>query len=174
MNNFANIKPLFKYDRVAYYSVAINGSETSLYEEFVSKHENANKKKLYHILKWIQLIGKKYGAQWTFFRNEAQYADTAALPPKGIDREPCYVEKGKKKANTLRLYCLRASEQVVFLFSGDIKTTKIAQDCPNVKPHFTLANKLTKAIDDAFKDQDIRWIEDGSLIETDDDFTLYY
>lgn len=174
MNKFAEIKPLFKYNRVAYYSVATNGSKTTLYEEFVAQHEIDNNKKLYHILKWIQLIGKKYGAQQTFFRNEAYDADASALPPKGKDREPCYVEKGKKTANTLRLYCLRASESVVFLYSGDIKTTKYAQDCPNVKPHFTLANQLTKAIDKAFIDGDIKWVEDGSLIETDNDFKLYY
>lgn len=174
MNNFAEIRPLFRYQHVAYYSVAINGSEITLYDEFVVYQEKNNKNKLYHILKWIQVIGKKYGAQQIFFRNEAYDADASALPPKGKDRKPCYIEKGKKTANTLRLYCLRASERVVFLYSGDIKTEKQAQNCPNVQPHFTLANQLTKAIDEAFKNKDIKWIEDGTLIETDNDFKLYY
>ena len=73
------------------------------------------------------------------------------LPPTGIDREPMLIENGKKSANNLRLYCLRAIERLVFLFGGDLKTALKAQDCPNVKPHFILANKLTKAIDEAFK-----------------------
>lgn len=174
MDNFAQIKPLFKYNKVAYYSIVINDHEKSLFEEFMALHQESNKTKLYHILKWIQVIGQKYGAQTRFFRNEAHHADATALPPKGTDREPCYVEKGKNKANTLRLYCLRANEHVVFLFSGDVKTTKKAQDCPNVKPHFLLANQLATAIDEAFKNRDIRWTEDNKFIEVENDFKLYY
>jgi len=174
VNNFAHIKPLFKYNKVAYYSVVLNDNKETLYEEFVKKHELNNKNKLYHILKWLQVIGKKYGAQNRFFRNEAYTADTSALPPVGKDRKPYYIENGKKKNNTLRLYCLRASEGVVFLFSGDIKTANNAQDCPNVKPHFLLANKLTKAIDEAFKNHDIVWNDDCTLIDCDKNFKLYY
>ena len=92
----------------------------------------------------------------------------------GKDRKPYYVEYGKKKANNLRLYCLRANSNVVFLFSGDIKTTQKAQDCPNVRKHFNLANTLTKAIDNAFIENDIIWNEDCTLIKCDEDFILYY
>ena len=146
----------------------------TLYEEFVNKQELISKNKLYHIQKWLQVIGKKYGAQNRFFRNEAYTADTSALPPVGKDREPYYIEDGKKKKNNLRLYCLRANEHVVFLFGGDIKTAEKAQDCPNVKSHFLLANQLTKAIDKAFKDKDIVWIEDDTLISCDNNLKLNY
>ena len=174
MNNFAHIKPLFKYDKVAYYSVILNGNELTLYQEFVKEQEVNSKDKLYHILKWLQVIGKKYGAQKRLFRNEAHIADTSALPPKGKDREPHFTENGKKKNNTLRLYCLRANEHVVFLFSGGIKTTQYPQDCPNVRTHFLLANQLTKAIDEAFKNKDIIWNDDCTLIDCDTNFKLYY
>lgn len=174
MNRFAHIRPLFKYKQVAYYSVSLDEDEQTLYDKFVEKHTNENIDKLYHIQKWLQVIGKKYGAQQRFFRNEAQYADASALPPIGKDREPYYVEFGKKKANNLRLYCLRANANVVFLFNGDIKTAKKAQDCPNVKSHFELANALTKAIDQAFRNKEIRWIQDYSLITCDEDFILDY
>lgn len=53
MNNFAHIKPLFKYNKVAYYSVVLNDDKETLYEEFVKRHEPDNKNKLYHILKWL-------------------------------------------------------------------------------------------------------------------------
>jgi len=174
VNNFARIKPLFKYNRVAYYSVCLDENEITLYQEFVKKHTLENKNKLYHIQKWLKLIGEKYGAQIRFFRNEAKGADTSALPPIGKDRKPYYVEYGKKKANNLRLYCLRANSNVVFLFSGDIKTKNKAQNCSNVRPHFNLANTLTKAIDDAFRNKDIIWNEDCTLINCNEDFLLYY
>jgi len=101
-------------------------------------------------------------------------SDTSALPPVGKDRKPHYIENGKSKNNNLRLYCLRANENVVFLYSGGLKTTQKAQDCPNVKKHFILANQLTKAIDTAIKDSDIVWNEDYTLIECNEDFKLYY
>ncbi|UPS90469.1 hypothetical protein [Bizionia sp. M204] len=174
MNNFAHIKPLFKYKTVAYYSVCLDDNEKTLYQEFVEKHTVENKDKLYHIQKWLKEIGEKYGAQNRFFRNEAQIADASALPPIGKDRKPYYVEYGKNKANNLRLYCLRANSNVVFLFNGDIKTNNNPQLCDNVRNHFNLANTLTKAIDNAFREKDIVWNEDCTLISCSEDFILYY
>ena len=174
VNNFAEIIPLAKYDRVAYYSVSINGSKTTLFELFLNKHTNENYNKLRHIVKWIKEIGDKYGAKSYYFRNEAYDADTSALPPKGKKRKPLYIESEPEIANNLRLYCFRANDYVVFLFGGDIKTKNKAQDCPNVKSHFMLANKLTKSIDNAFKNKDIRWIKDDTLIEIDAGFKLYF
>lgn len=173
MNTFAHIKPIARYNKVAYYSVCINDCETSLFEEFINYHEINNRNKLNHVLEWIKIIGNKYGAQIHLFRPEAAIADASALPPKGKDRKPSYTELGKTKANTIRLYCLRANESVVFLFNGDIKTTKYAQDCPNVKNHFTLANQLTKAIDTAFVEKDIVWNDDFTLINCPTDFKLF-
>lgn len=174
MNNFAHIKPIAQYKKVGYYSVCINDNDLSLFEKFIKQHTNTNKKKLDHILNWLKVIGNKYGAQTHHFRPEGETADTSALPPKGVDRKPQYTENGKKKANNLRLYCLRANEHIVFLFSGDIKTTKKAQHCPNVKDHFKLANQITKAIDNAFIDNDITWNDDYTQIECNEDFKIYF
>lgn len=174
MNIFARIKPLFKYEKVAYYSVCIEDNDQSLYEDFVEKQTKKNKDKLYHIQKWLKILGEKYGAKSQFFRNEANIADTSALPPIGKNRKPFYLEHGKKKANNLRLYCLKANENVVFLFSGELKTTEKAQDCPNVKAHFNLANRITKAIDKSFIEKDIKWNEDFTLLEYDEDFEFHY
>ena len=174
MDRFALIKPLFKYSNVAYYSVSLEEDEKTIYDEFVEKHTIVNKDKLYHILKWLKEIGEKYGAQDRFFRNEAKFADTTALPPKGIKKEPTYVEFGKPKANDLRLYTFKLNPKVVFLFSGDIKTKQKAQDCQNVKSHFLLANHLTKAIENALKEKEVFWIKNFTEIDCIDDFKLYY
>lgn len=172
MNTFAHIKPIARYKKVAYYSVCINGQSDSLFHEFLNHHEINNKSKLNHVLAWIKIIGNKYGAQNHLFRSEAEFADASALPPQGKNRQPCYTELDKPKSNNIRLYCLRANEKVVFLFNGDIKTTHYAQDCPNVKNHFLVANQLTKAIDKAFAEKQIVWNDDGSLINCSPDFKL--
>ncbi|MBZ9630982.1 hypothetical protein LB465_09335 [Salegentibacter sp. LM13S] len=172
MNIFARIKPIARYNKVSYYSLVINDNNLSLFEEFVAVQTESNKSKLNHILSWIKIIGIKYGAQPHHFRSEAAIADTSALPPKGVKREPAYIEKGKKANNMLRLYTFRLNENVVFLFSGDLKTSRYAQNCPNVSSHFSLANKLTAAIQAALEEKEIRWIEDFTQIEFEQDFKL--
>lgn len=150
----------------------MNNEALSLFEKFIATHEKTNKDRLYHIIKWIEVIGTKYGAQAYLFRPEGETADTSALPP-ATNRNPSYIENGKKKNNLLRLYCLRANEHVVFLFDGDLKTTQKAQDCPNVQKHFKLANQITKALDEAFKQKDINWNETHTDIEFQSDLTIY-
>jgi hypothetical protein len=174
VNTFAHIKPIVQYNKVSYYSICIEDNTTSLFEEFIEYHTIANKEKLNHILDWIKVIGNKYGAQAHLFRPEGETADASALPPKGQERKPHYSELGIIKANNIRLYCLRANENVVFLFNGDIKTTQYPQDCPNVKKHFKLANQITKSIDNAFKNKDIVWNDDFTEIECDDDFKIQF
>lgn len=174
MNTFAHIKPIARYDKVAYYSICINDDATSLFDDFIVRHTVTNINKLNHVLEWLKIIGNKYGAQMHLFRPEAEIADASALPPKGMERKPQFTELGKKKANNLRLYCLRANEHVVFLFNGDIKTANTAQGCPNVKEHFKQANQLTKIIDAAFKEKSILWNEEATLIDYEDDFKLYF
>lgn len=177
MNNFAEIILIEKFRKVTYYSISINNEE-ALYDKFLEKHKAENKEKLYHILAWIEKLGNKIGAEKFYFRNEAETSDASALPPSGIDKEPVYVDFDEKtgievnKPNNLRLYCLRANDSVVFLFNGDIKTTLKAQDCPNVKPHFKLANKLATLLNQAFADKEIKWIEDFTDISVEDDFQL--
>ena len=74
----------------------------------------------------------------------------------------------------LRLYTFRVNESVVFLFNGGIKTTKYAQDCPNVGPYFQLANQLTAALQKALEEKEIRWNESFTQIDYDSDFELEY
>ncbi|MBF4491256.1 hypothetical protein IR010_01800 [Flavobacterium sp. MR2016-29] len=164
MNTFARIKHIGAYDKVSYYSVVVGEGTISLFEKFIATHQQTNKDKLYHIVKWIQVIGEKYGAQAHLFRPEGETADTSALPP-AKNNNPSYIENGKKKPNALRLYCLRANQHVVFLFNGDLKTAIKAQECENVRDHFKLANQITAALDEAFKQKNIKWNETFTDIE---------
>lgn len=179
VNNFAEIIEVQVLRKVTYYSVALNNEE-ALYDQFINKHTDENKEKLNHILAWLKKIGKNIGAYENYFRNEANTGDARALPPKGKDRAPVYVEysettkNDENKPNDLRLYCFRASESVVFLFNGDIKTKRYAQDCDNVKKHFKTANLISKLIDEAIINKDIRWNSDWSNIIVDDSFILQW
>ena len=119
--------------------MVLNNDKKSMFERFIDVHQKSNVNELTHIISWLKIIGEKYGALSHLFRNEGEIANTTALPPIG-NRKPTFIKNGKESKNSLRLYCLRANEQVVFLFDGGLKTTQKAQDCPNVMQHFKTAN----------------------------------
>lgn len=158
MNNFVKIIRLsdLRFKRVKYYSVSINSNleRDCEFFRFLEKFEDEKNisDDLYLLFEWIEQIGNYYGAQSKFFRNEASISDTSALPPPGaVMRASDIVVTGK-----LRLYCFRVSECVVFLYNGGVKTTQRAQECPNVKEHFKLANLISGYIQIALVEKRIK------------------
>ena len=178
MDNLAKLIYVSHYDKVTYYSIEIIESReheitspSTLFDEFIAENK-INKEKLQHILDWIEEIGDKYGAKQQFFRNEKK---ASALPPDTqLPLEPYYYEQGKKKGNNLRLYCIRINEHVVILLNGGIKSTKKAQDCPNVSASFELANKLAKAIEKSLHKNDIEWSDEELDIFYDENLEINF
>lgn len=155
MNTFAHIKHIQSIGKVHYYSIIIDNAQTSLFEDFLNFHK-VDKKLLQDLVimnEWLLKNIPKYGAQERFFRHEGIKTDTKGLPPKFVETK-----------NLLRLYCFRANDNVVFLFNGRCKTKTIvkAQDCPNVRPHFLLANQLVSKINYLFDEDVLKWNEDFS------------
>lgn len=179
MNGIVRLKHIEDYNKVCYYSVCINqesesiNNSESLFESFIREQENTENEKLNHILAWIKEIGNQYGAKESFFRNEQNQGEALGLPPNKIRRKPVYTEDGELSPNNLRLYCHRLNDNVVILFSGGLKTADTPQECPNVKPHFELANKLTVLIDEAFKNRELIWVDEFTDIDYSDDLILY-
>ena len=179
MSKLVRIKHIQDYDKVCYYSVCINqdansiDKSVSLFDSFIKELETTENEKLNHILAWIKEIGNKYGAKEYFFRNEQNQGEAMGLPPNNIGIEPVYTDNGEIAPNNLRLYCHRLNENVVILMSGGLKTADTPQNCPNVKSHFELANKLTIVLDNAFREKDIIWIDDFCDIDYSDNLTLY-
>jgi hypothetical protein len=180
MNGVVRLKHIDSFKKVNYYSVCLDHEDEpianvdSLFEIFVQAQTKANKDRLNHILAWIAELGNKYGAKTTFFRDEQAQGEAMGLPPGGQTREPIFTEDGEPTPNNLRLYCHRLNDHVVILFSGDLKTEPTAQECPNVRSHFELANRLSVVIDEGIKEGDIRWNDDYSDIDFDDDMILEY
>ncbi|MBP3944115.1 hypothetical protein J5U18_11225 [Sphingobacteriaceae bacterium WQ 2009] len=173
MSNFVTIKFVKAYREVVYYSVVVNGGEEdeSLFEAFIQKYGITEKGKLNHILSWIREIGQIHGAQSYLFRAEN---DAEALPPLGVNRDPCYIENDKEISNPLRLYCHILNEHVVVLFGGGVKTAKTVQECANVRMPFYLANKLSKLIDKSIQKGEIDWDDDCRDILYEKEYILFY
>lgn len=134
-----------------------------LFQDFVVRSSKLYPDELEQLQNWIKRIGTEIGADERYFRNEAFLGgDAKALPPGSK-----YLEYD----NNLRLYCMVYDRQNVILFNGGFKTANRAQDCPNVNPHFRLANQLCRKIHKAVIEKDIRIKDDGSL-DFDNDFCI--
>lgn len=158
MNKFATLKQEIQFRKVTYYSVCLGDSTQSLFLNFLNEHAGSEcEEELAMIRSWLKKLGNEIGAQSRYFRPEER---AHALPPPA---------QFLKISCSLRLYCVRISDQAVVLFGGAVKTAAKAQDCSQVGPHFRLAIKLTEAIDDAIKHRDIKSCpETGRLLFSND------
>jgi hypothetical protein len=164
VNKFAQIKHIQSIGKVHYYSIVIDNNEKSLFEDFNDYHRTDKwLEDLLIMNNWLIKRIPKEGALEKYFRHEGIRSDTKGLPPKFVETK-----------NLLRLYCFRASTNVVFLFNGRCKTKSIvkAQDCPVVRPHFLLANEIVIALNNLFSEDLIEWNEDYTDIIFDEELTF--
>ena len=77
-----------------------------------------------------------------------------------------------KYQHNLRLYCMRITDEIVFLFNGGVKTPGpiTAEECAVVRKHFRNANKLAHTIEEAIKDKEIEL--NGLELVFDQDYEL--
>jgi hypothetical protein len=168
VNTFASIERLleFQFRKVKYFSILIEGNKVNEFYDFLNRMEEIAviEDDLNNLMVWIEEIGENQGADKNrFFRNESIYTDVQALPPSRRQMELFEIP-----VENLRLYCLVANENVVFLFNGGIKTTDNAKDCPNVGPYIKQANQLARKIDELFKNKEIIWSKSGDDLEFDE------
>lgn len=107
---------------------------------------------LERLFAWIEIIGETIGAKKEYFRNEAITAEVSALPPPGS-----LMRVNRILVNSLRLYCFRVNDSVVFLFNGGVKTQINAKNCPNVGPYIRQANRITQKVHQLFSNREICW-----------------
>ena len=171
MNIFAHIVKLdrFTFRKVKYYSIRLEGSQFTEFEDFLERMESEPVVELdvINLFTWLEIIGEKEGAKEKYFRHEGFISDAKALPPGAP-----IMKAHQLMVQDVRLYCHRLNENVVILFNGGIKTKTRAQDCPNVSIYFNQANRMAKQINDFFKEKEIRWNSDHTDIVFHQDLTL--
>lgn len=134
VNRQATICLFRSFRKVNYYTVVKDGETQSETDQFFSKflEDEEHLEDIQELREWIVKIGNDIGAVdgRGYFRHEKT---AEALPPEFV---------GIK----IRLYCYRLSTQIVILFNGGVKTAATAQECPNVAPHFRLANQVARQL----------------------------
>lgn len=166
MNTFAALQQTVVYRNVGYYSVIMDDQPESLFLQFLNTHSGKHWKDDLDLMRhWMKRIGLDYGAREEYFRPEGfRGGDARALPP------PATVLRGRK--TNLRLYCMRVSSAVVILFGGAEKTARTAQECPQVRPHFLLANQLSILIHQSFQDGTLTIQSDPRQLSWPENFQL--
>ncbi|MEM8525090.1 MAG: hypothetical protein AAGG68_10620 [Bacteroidota bacterium] len=170
MNIFVVIEEFVEFSKVNYYTVRLEYDdhieEDSEMDKFLKKFENVpseTKEEFDDLLALIENIGNR-GAYERYFRFE----DRANALPKSFTKNT--KERVFFVETSIRLYCIRLSDRIVILINGDVKTAQKVQDCPNVLPHFRLANKIARKLDNAIKEKDIQI--QGKYLKDLDDFFL--
>ena len=133
-----NIKTIEQHDNVSLYSICFNGCEVSEFETFMLKFkDNAQYKKDYDTI--IMALEKiiEVGALERLFRREGSPSDhVAAL---SLD------------SRSLRLYCLRMSDEVLILGNGGVKTTRTYEESPELHGYVLDLQNFDKLLKDALK-----------------------
>lgn len=169
---FAKIEIFKTFEKVRFYTVRLEIEEyweeeteaDKFFQKFLDEPEKPSSGAEL-IFNTIIEIGNR-GAKKRYFRFENR---ANALPPPANT----LVELGQSEETSgehLRLYCIRLNEEIVILINGERKTKETAQECPLVAPHFRLANKIAKKIDEALFNREV--ILKGRALQFDSNFEL--
>lgn len=145
MKQYVNLQVFKTFKKVRYYTFQIEGQSQNETDKFFSKFEFSEEigDDLFRLNRLIITIGDRTGAIFELFRPEDQ---AAALPPKSSFRVNKILQIHKMEYNSLRLYCIWISEEIVILANGDIKKSQKTEDSPDLLPHFRFIKSMGKQI----------------------------
>lgn len=111
----AQLKTIEQNDNVSLYSICFDGNSVSEYEDFLMKFKDNSQlnKDFQRIIVALEKIIER-GALERFFRIEGKMND--------------HVSALSLDSRSLRLYCLRISDQILILGNGGVKTTRTYEE----------------------------------------------
>lgn len=139
----ASLKTIQQNDIVGMYSICFDGDDASEFEKFLLKFkdEGTYRKDFDIIIQSLTKIIAK-GALERFFRIEGKMSDSVhAL---AID------------SRTLRLYCLRISDEILILGNGGVKNARTYQEIPELHGYVIDLQRFDEALKVAQKNGRIK------------------
>lgn len=145
MKQYVNLQVFKTFRKVCYYTFQIDGHNQNETDKFFSKFEFNEEigDDLFRLNRLIITIGNQTGAIFELFRPEDQ---AVALPPKPSFRVNRILQIHEIEHNSLRLYCIWISEEIVILANGGIKKSQKTEDSPDLMPHFRFIKSMGKQI----------------------------
>lgn len=148
------VEKISESEKSALYSISFENDRTTEFEKFVAEFEqNGSFNRDYQrIIAALQAI-LNLGALERYFRPEGKIKDSVAAIP---------IEGG-----SLRLYCLRISEQIVILGNGGVKSTRTYEEDSKLYGYVLDLQKFEKILNDNIAKGYVR-IEERELNGIDD------
>lgn len=147
--------PLILTDVTDIFTIRFNGEELPEYHKFLVMFKDTPNPyladDLARINKAIELMAKN-GALDNFFRPEGRLNDRVCAIP-------LLIQSRDKSVGTLRLYCIRISDQLLIIGGGGLKTTATYEENPDL---------LKKVKDLQVIDFKLKEIENSSPIRIED------
>lgn len=132
------------------YSVAVNDSRSTLYDQFLQENNGKYREELVEIIGKLNTMSSKTGFTDTFFKiNEGKLGD-------GI----CAITDWKSK---LRLFCIRFGNILLVLGGSGPKTTRTYQEDPKLLSENLLLRNVSYAMAEAIKEKELKIDDDGYL-----------
>jgi hypothetical protein len=150
MKKWYKIEEFATFKKVIFYTIREENDDFSETDKFLQKMSSDfdQQKNLDKLVAFIETMGEEFGAKQQFFRHEMS-ADGLPPPYSTLMKYNLF----EFIEYDLRLYCSRLSDSIVILYGGGKKTALKAQDCPNVWPHFRLANAFANKMDEKIIDK---------------------
>lgn len=133
----AVLKPIEQTDFVTIYSPLLDNEEFSEFEKFMLKFDNIQDDSLIHDVQEIKtrlgLIANSFGARENLFRLEGGR----------IKALPIYTKNAKR---SVRLYCIRYSENLLILGNGGVKSTRTYEEDANLYAYVKCLKNIDQLI----------------------------
>lgn len=143
MRRSVTIKHITISEAVGVYSLQFSGKAESEFVDFMSKYKDISHPILKEDFNRIMAMLKKIidnGALERHFRTgESKIKD-------GVVAIPLDIIRRKKECGTLRLYCLRISDEILIIGNGGIKYGKAYNDNEELNTHVSNLAKLDRVI----------------------------
>lgn len=136
------------------YSIIINGSRLTLFEQFIVENKNSFKNEINDIISRLHVLGSNTGARESFFKlNEGNLGDGVSA----------LYDKPKYK---LRLYCIRYGNSLLILGGGGPKpkTTKTLQNDKKLQKENFLLREISQLITKRIISKEIKYTNYGKEI----------
>jgi hypothetical protein len=141
--------PLIIRDKAEVFTLRVDDERETEYRKFILNFNNSKdfyiQDDLHRIVETIKRIAEG-GCLESLFRTEGSVNDRIfALPLLTLPRN-------KKYHGTLRIYCIRVSEQLLIIGGGGLKHTKTYEEDPILLSHIKTLQSIDKALTELEKD----------------------
>jgi hypothetical protein len=135
------------------YTILPRGASSTLLDDFAAENMILHKKEVQNILKRLEIMGKKEGFRYDYFKHE-----------EGLPGDLVCALYDNPDSN-LRLYCIRYGTATVIIGGGGHKPKDIRawQEDPVLKKHAREMIHISKVVYQRIREKDITW--NGSRLE---------